>query len=236
MSGPRWLADGVCTAKQPSLELVASRLLLFHTPCLCLTTLSVQVFSKVDYNKNGLIEPLEVEVAILSLCVRSASAWGLHCASLSVLLPVYLCQQHCVCVPTTQATASSLRVVAVVVCRYNVINKRLPGWQDPPTRDAIQVSRTGCMQTSRSMKDQVLQPRSTLASCCDQLRQLAASFGLNYPKRTHCRRCSCCVLLFGASDNTQVALKAFDDDHNGALDQGEFERFAKSLMKSGRRG
>lgn len=28
-------------------------------------------------------------------------------------------------------------------CRYNLVNKRLPGWQDPPTRDAIQVSRTG---------------------------------------------------------------------------------------------
>jgi hypothetical protein len=27
----------------------------------------MQVFKKVDYNKNGLIEPLEVEVAILSL-------------------------------------------------------------------------------------------------------------------------------------------------------------------------
>jgi hypothetical protein len=24
-------------------------------------------------------------------------------------------------------------------CRYNIVNKRLPGWQDPPTRDAIQV-------------------------------------------------------------------------------------------------
>jgi hypothetical protein len=31
----------------------------------------------------------------------------------------------------------------------------------------------------------------------------------------------------------QAALKAFDDDHNGSLDKGEFERFAKSLMKSG---
>jgi hypothetical protein len=50
----------------------------------------VQVFSKVDYNKNGMIEPLEVEVAILSM--------------------------------------------------YNIVNKRLPGWQDPPTRDAIQAS------------------------------------------------------------------------------------------------
>lgn len=28
---------------------------------------SLQVFDKVDYNKNGQIEPLEVEVAILSL-------------------------------------------------------------------------------------------------------------------------------------------------------------------------
>lgn len=32
----------------------------------------------------------------------------------------------------------------------------------------------------------------------------------------------------------QAALKAFDDDHNGALDEPEFERFAKSLMKSGK--
>jgi hypothetical protein len=51
----------------------------------------MQVFAKVDYNKNGMIEPLEVEVAILSM--------------------------------------------------YNIVNKRLPGWQDPPTRDAIQASR-----------------------------------------------------------------------------------------------
>eukprot|EP00878_Enallax_costatus_P006262 GHUV01006565.1.p1 GENE.GHUV01006565.1~~GHUV01006565.1.p1 ORF type:complete len:155 (+),score=51.12 GHUV01006565.1:143-607(+) len=77
-----------------------------------------RVFAKVDYNKNGLIEPLEVEVAVLNL--------------------------------------------------YNIVNKRLPGWQDPPSRDEI-----------------------------------------------------------------QAALKAFDDDHNGSLDQKEFERFSKSLMKSG---
>lgn len=77
-----------------------------------------RVFDKVDYNKNGLIEPLEVEVAVLNL--------------------------------------------------YNIVNKRLPGWQDPPTRDAI-----------------------------------------------------------------QAALKEFDTDHNGSLDHKEFERFAKSLMKSG---
>lgn len=31
----------------------------------------------------------------------------------------------------------------------------------------------------------------------------------------------------------QAALKTFDDDHNGSLDHDEFERFAKSLMKSG---
>eukprot|EP00775_Hariotina_reticulata_P012732 gene12732-12862_t len=68
--------------------------------------------------QNGLIEPLEVEVAVLNL--------------------------------------------------YNIVNKRLPGWQDPPTRDAIQQS-----------------------------------------------------------------LKAFDDNHNGALDPDEFERFAKSLMHAG---
>jgi hypothetical protein len=40
---------------------------------------ALQVFDKVDYNRNGLIEPLEVEVAILNL--------------------------------------------------YNIVNKRLPGWQ-----------------------------------------------------------------------------------------------------------
>ncbi|KAF6260434.1 hypothetical protein COO60DRAFT_1506371 [Scenedesmus sp. NREL 46B-D3] len=77
-----------------------------------------RVFKKVDYNGNGLIEPLEVEVAVLAL--------------------------------------------------YNIINKRLPGWQDPPNRETI-----------------------------------------------------------------QAALKAFDDDRNGALDAGEFERFAKSLMRTG---
>ncbi|KAI8466863.1 MAG: hypothetical protein J3K34DRAFT_432258 [Monoraphidium minutum] len=77
-----------------------------------------RVFNKVDYNNNGVIEPLEVEVAILTL--------------------------------------------------YNIVNKRLPGWQDPPTRDAI-----------------------------------------------------------------QLALKTFDEDGNGALNEPEFERFAKSLMHSG---
>lgn len=76
------------------------------------------VFKKVDYNKNGQIEPLEVEVAILSL--------------------------------------------------YNIVNKRLPGWQDPPSRDEI-----------------------------------------------------------------QAALRAFDADSNGSLNEPEFERFARSLMKSG---
>lgn len=49
-----------------------------------------RVFDRVDYNKNGRIEALEVEVAILQL--------------------------------------------------YNQINKRLPGWQNPPTRDQIQAS------------------------------------------------------------------------------------------------
>lgn len=52
----------------------------------------LQVFTKVDYNRNGLIEPLEVEVAVLNL--------------------------------------------------YNIVNKRLPGWQDPPSRDEIQVKYT----------------------------------------------------------------------------------------------
>jgi len=59
-------------------------------------------------------------------------------------------------------------VEVAILSLYNIVNKRLPGWQDPPTRDAI-----------------------------------------------------------------QAALKAFDDDHNGALDEPEFERFAKSLMKTG---
>ena len=27
-----------------------------------------------------------------------------------------------------------------ILSLYNVINKRLPGWQDPPTRDAIQAA------------------------------------------------------------------------------------------------
>lgn len=44
-------------------------------PCLCLfvSLMRLQVFAKVDYNKNGLIEPLEVEVAILSMWVWRAS-------------------------------------------------------------------------------------------------------------------------------------------------------------------
>ncbi|GBF95782.1 hypothetical protein Rsub_08218 [Raphidocelis subcapitata] len=77
-----------------------------------------RVFKKVDYNGDGQIEPLEVEVAVLTL--------------------------------------------------YSQVNKRLPGWQDPPTRDAI-----------------------------------------------------------------QAALRAFDTDGSGSLNEKEFEDFARSLMKSG---
>ena len=50
------------------------------------TLLAVQV----DYNNDGRLEPLEVEIAILKM--------------------------------------------------YNVINKRLPGWQTPPTRPQIQAA------------------------------------------------------------------------------------------------
>lgn len=46
--------------------------------------------AQVDYNKDGRLEPLEVEIAILKM--------------------------------------------------YNVINKRLPGWQNPPTRPQIQAA------------------------------------------------------------------------------------------------
>ncbi|KAK9832743.1 hypothetical protein WJX81_006913 [Elliptochloris bilobata] len=48
------------------------------------------VFRQVDYNGNGVLDSLEVEVAVLNL--------------------------------------------------YNVINKRLPGWQDPPTRARIRAA------------------------------------------------------------------------------------------------
>ncbi len=44
----------------------------------------------MDYNKDGRLEPLEVEIAILKM--------------------------------------------------YNIINKRLPGWQNPPTRPQIQAA------------------------------------------------------------------------------------------------
>lgn len=43
--------------------------------------------------------------------------------------------------------------------------------------------------------------------------------------------CYCCCL-----PPAQAALKSFDDDHNGALDEREFERFAKSLMSTGAAG
>jgi hypothetical protein len=51
------------------------------TPLTPLITSGVQVFAKVDYNKNGLIEPLEVEVAILNMWVgrqdsSGAGWWG----------------------------------------------------------------------------------------------------------------------------------------------------------------
>ena len=52
--------------------------------------LSNQVFNQVDYNKNGKLESLEVEIAILKI--------------------------------------------------YNIINKRLPGWQNPPNRATIQAA------------------------------------------------------------------------------------------------
>lgn len=51
---------------------------------------------------------------------------------------------------------------------YNLINKRLPGWQDPPRRNEI-----------------------------------------------------------------MEALRAYDEDGNGTLDEKEFEAFARSLMKTG---
>lgn len=51
---------------------------------------------------------------------------------------------------------------------YNLVNKRLPGWQDPPKRSDI-----------------------------------------------------------------MNALRAYDEDGNGTLDEKEFEEFARSLMKTG---
>ena len=48
------------------------------------------VFHQVDYNKDGRLEPLEIEIAILKV--------------------------------------------------YNIINKRLPGWQNPPTRAQIRTA------------------------------------------------------------------------------------------------
>jgi hypothetical protein len=48
------------------------------------------------------------------------------------------------------------------------------------------------------------------------------------------RSLTCATVLL--SHHVQAALKAFDDDHNGSLDHDEFERFAKSLMKSGELG
>ena len=49
-----------------------------------------QIFNQVDYNNDGKLEPLEIEIAILKV--------------------------------------------------YNIINKRLPGWQSPPTRKQIQTA------------------------------------------------------------------------------------------------
>ena len=51
-----------------------------------------QMFNQVDYNNDGRLDPLEIEIAILHV--------------------------------------------------YNVINKRLPGWQNPPTRKQIQTALT----------------------------------------------------------------------------------------------
>ncbi|CAL5224596.1 g7307 [Coccomyxa viridis] len=51
-----------------------------------------QIFNQVDYNNNGRLEPVEIEIAILKV--------------------------------------------------YNIINKRLPGWQNPPTRKQIQTALT----------------------------------------------------------------------------------------------
>ena len=49
-----------------------------------------QVFNRVDYNNDGRLDPLEIEIAILHV--------------------------------------------------YNIINRRLPGWQNPPTRKQIQTA------------------------------------------------------------------------------------------------
>jgi hypothetical protein len=131
------------------------------------------VFEKVDYNKNGLIEPLEVEVAILSL--------------------------------------------------YNIVNKRLPGWQVRAGGDG---GRGGC----------VLSVSPGCASLLIDGLETPLFTDRCWPARAHPPNppLPCPALQDPPSrEEIQAALKAFDDDHNGALDQPEFERFARSFIKGG---
>ena len=96
---------------------------------------TAHVLLQVDYNKDGRLEALEVEIAILKL--------------------------------------------------YNIINKRLPGWQNPPTRPKIQEALklfdedgNGTLDKHvRALSLEVLKPMrmclivhpSFVPACCDAL-------------------------------------------------------------------
>lgn len=75
----------------------------------------------------------------------------------------------------------------------------------------------------------------------ERYRSTFANIGWHATSVCVCVCCACffswcydsCALNHAGPGLVQAALKAFDDDHNGALDNDEFERFAKSLIKSG---
>lgn len=111
--------------------------------------------------------------------------------------------QHHPASPTAQsaqqprlATAAVANNTICVHCRrYNLVNKRLPGWQDPPNRDAIQVSQAGTMPHSCAgrLSQRGLPPCFSL---CAALSRGFVSLPLCYPlskTQPMSLSVSCCV-------------------------------------------
>jgi hypothetical protein len=103
---------------------MASRLFqwLFHKLCNL-------VFKQVDYNNDGKLEPLEIEIAVLKM--------------------------------------------------YNIINKRLPGWQNPPSRAKIRETLKLFDEDGNGSLDKDV--RSAALSCT-----LAEAAGLLYGSKQSC--------------------------------------------------
>lgn len=84
----------------------------------------------MDYNSNGVLDALEVEVISFYFKPMSTTCWP--CICLGTITAGYLHSREMKCCCTAGQVA--------VLNLYNVVNKRLPGWQDPPTRARIKAA------------------------------------------------------------------------------------------------